>query len=236
MIVEPMRVATNISRSTVLLSSCLMAILLGACAGTVIVEFDVDPKVTVKSKSGAVTAAGEITSVPRSPQELSIFPSKRYRDDKIDWSLGAGDYGFGGYITNLGDKDLCLDFDRATIASNFHPRAVPLRVFSVVTRVDKEWTRLGSTNPATRSYFDASAVCIPPGKPAALISMGLDLRAIFPNETMFNVRWPEGETILTEKGLGNWFRISVPRRYGADTETMEIQLTLRESRARKSYH
>jgi hypothetical protein len=53
---------------------------------------------------------------------------------------------------------------------------------------------------------------------------------------MFNVRWPEGEANLVERGVGNWIRISLPIEYAAKRETLEVTLTVKDSKARISHY
>ena len=95
------------------------------------------------------------------------------------------------------------------------------------------WTVVGSTDPKKLRYFTPPSLCFAPNK-ATSISLGPDLSALFPNLTMFNVKWPDGEPNLTERGIGNWLKIVMPIEYDGKRETLEVKLTARDSKARLS--
>ena len=69
-----------------------------------------------------------------------------------------------------------------------------------------------------------------------MASVWLDLRELFPSGKMFNVRWPEGEPRLLDQGIGNWLRIALPVEYGGKRESMEVMLTVADSKARVSHY
>ena len=116
-----------------------------------------------------------------------------------------------------------------------HSNEIPLRVFSVMHTLTGKWAWLGSTDPKKRQFFVAPSLCFPPGK-SAHVSLGPDLSMLFPNQTMFNVRWPEGHTNLIENGIGNWIKIVLPIEYDGKRETLEVTLTAKDSKARISYY
>ena len=68
------------------------------------------------------------------------------------------------------------------------------------------------------------------------VTMGMNLQDVFPNKTLFNVRWPDGEPRLTEKGVGNWFRVDMPIEADGKRESLWITVTAKDSSARMSYH
>ena len=167
------------------------------CAGTVIVDFDVQAEVSGRDAFGRTWRATQdrIVRTPPPAGLLSPFSSVKYRGELFEWTFGTGTLGFGGRITNHGDKQLCFLFDQATLASNLHPRPVPMRVYHFARTVDGRWQTLGSTVPAQRRYFVAPPLCLNPGQYSQFM-VGPELAALFPHGTMFNVRWKDGDPDL----------------------------------------
>jgi hypothetical protein len=207
------------------------------CAGTVIVDYAIEAQVSGRDAAGHVWRARpeEITFLPRPPGLLSPFDAVQYRSDLFEWIFGTGSLGLGGKVTNLSPNPMCLRFDEARLTSNMKTGEVPLLVSSWRRFADGQLTRLGSTRPENRRYFVPPSVCLDPGKYAS-ISFAPDLQELFPTGKMFNVRWPEGEANLVERGVGNWIRISLPIEYAAKRETLEVTLTVKDSKARISHY
>ena len=53
---------------------------------------------------------------------------------------------------------------------------------------------------------------------------------------MFNVSWPKGQTALIENGVGNWIKIVLPIEYEGKRETLNVTLTVKDSKARISHY
>lgn len=66
--------------------------------------------------------------------------------------------------------------------------------------------------------------------------MAMNLEDVFPNKTFFNVRWPDGEPRLVDKGVGNWFRLAMPLEIDGKRESIWVTVTAKDSHARMSYH
>lgn len=207
------------------------------CAGTVIVEFAVDAKITGRDDAGHSWQArsDQFTVLPLPPGMAVSFPAPRYRGDVFEWFIGTSAYGLGGDITNLISSPLCFRFDQVRLSSNMLPNEIRMRVFSVSHTLTGKWAWLGSTDPKKRQFFVPPSLCFPPGK-SAHITLGPELSKLFPNQTMFNVRWPEGQTDLIENGVGNWIKIVLPIEYEGKRETLEVTLTAKDSKARISYY
>ena len=164
---------------------------------------------------------------------LPPFDAVRYETNVLSWTFGTGTLGFGGSVMNLSASPLCLRFDEARLASNLHTAEIPLSVSSVSHTLTGGWTILGSTDPKKLRYFAPPSLCFMPNKSTS-ISLGPDLSALFPNLTMFNVKWPDGDPNLTERGIGNWLKIVLPIEYDGKRETLEVKLTATDSKARLS--
>ena len=239
--------ARNIANRTVLsLSRTLrairqLAVLVGSiaglasCAGTVIVDFAIEAQVSRRDSSGqpVVQHPQAISTLPRPAGLLSPFAAVRYETGILAWTFGTGTDGFGGGVTNLTASPLCFRFDEARLASSLHAAEIPLSVSVVAHTLTGRWTVLGSTDPKKLRYFAPPSLCFSPNKSTS-ISLGPYLSALFPNLTMFNVKWPDGEPNLTERGIGNWLKIVLRIEYDGKRETLEVKLTARDSKARLS--
>ncbi len=213
---------------------CSFAGLIG-CAGTVVVDFAIEAQVSRRDFTGQpeVQRSQATSTVPRPAGLLSPFDAVRYETEILAWTFGTGTDGFGGGVTNLTTGPLCFRFDEARLASNLHPAEIPLSVSSLAHTLTGRWTVLGSTDPKKLRYFAPPSLCFAPNKRASL-SIGPDLSSLFPNLTMFNVKWPDGEPNLTERGIGNWLKIVVPIEYDGKRETLDVKLTATNSKARLS--
>lgn len=210
---------------------------LAGCAGTVIVDFAIEAQVSRRDATGQSVAQRPqaISTVPRPAGLLSPFDAVRYETEILAWTFGTGTDGFGGGVTNLTTSPLCLRFDQARLASNLHTAEIPLSVSVVAHTSTGRWTVLGSTDPKKLRYFAPPSLCFAPNKRVSL-SIGPDLSALFPNLTMFNVKWPDGDPNLTERGIGNWLKIVLPIEYDGKRETLEVRLTATDTKARISKH
>ena len=93
----------------------------------------------------------------------------------------------------------------------------------------------GSNRPEWRTVHLPSPLCFAPNAATSFVVWPV-LRELYPNAHMFNVQWPERRPELTETGVGQWFRITLPIESGETRETIELTLTAMNSRARVSYY
>jgi hypothetical protein len=214
----------------------LSAVLAG-CVHTVVVDFDIKAQVSSRDTSGRASDAvqHEIVSLAPSAALLSPFPAQQYRSPEFEWTFGTGTLGFGGDVFNRGASPLCLRLDEAMLSSNLHPGAVKLRVYSLAHTIQggARWTLMGSTDPNKRHAFSPPALCFAPGQRAHM-TLGPDLSVLFPNETMFNVRWIGDTAKLSESGIGNSLQIELPVEQGGKRQQMQVTWTVVNSHARTS--
>lgn len=232
---------TLLTPSTTLRATRSLALLLGAlaglvgCAGTVVVDFAIEAKVNRRDAAGRPVAQRpqEISILPRPAGLLSPFSAVHYETEVLAWAFGTGTDGFGGGVRNLTTGPMCFRFDEAKLASNLYPAEIALSVSVVAHTLSGGWTVLGSTDPKKLRYFAPPSLCFAPNKSVSL-TIGPDLSVLFPNLTMFNVKWPDGEPNLNERGIGNWLKIVVPIEYDGKREILEVRLTATDSKARLS--
>ncbi len=207
------------------------------CAGTVVVEYSLDAKMGRTTENGVVqhTTADQFSTQALPRGILVAFPAVDYKSDAFAWSISASSLGLGGAVENFASTPLCFRLDQATIASNFQTHEIPLRVATVFHMIYGTPNRIGSNNPSQRKIFVPQPICFL-SKTHANFSFWPDLSELFPSEKMFNVRWPEGEPNLTERGIGNWIKLTLPIEYEGKRERLELTLTARDSKARLSYY
>lgn len=221
-------------------AACLVlaTLLVTACAvGSVVVAYSFHGSIGGADQAGQPWQAtpDQVRLLSRG-DELSAFTSIAYLGERFHWRVGAGLGGIGGTISNVSSSRICFGFNEASISSNFRPDPVPLRVFHVMNFKDGRWSRiLGSTRPEQRGDLTAPPLCLADGETVD-VSMGMNLQDVFPNKTLFNVRWPDGEPRLMEKGVGNWFRVDMPIEVDGKRESLWIIVTAKDSSARMSYH
>lgn len=219
-------------------SLALATLVATACAvGSVVVAYSLDGSFGGVDQAGQPwQAAPDQVRLLHRGDELSSFTSIEYLGEKFHWRIGAGLGGIGGPITNVSSSRICLGYNEALISSNFRPDPVPLRVFSVVHHGDGKWKRVsGSTRPEQRGDLTAPPLCLVGGE-VVIVSMAMNLEDVFPNKTFFNVRWPDGEPRLVDKGVGNWFRLAMPLEIDGKRESIWVTVTAKDSHARMSYH
>ena len=205
---------------------------LAGCAGTAIVDFDVDARVSLE-RGGF--KPGEVVEVPRREGALGPFPARRYVSEAFDWTFGTGTLGLGGTIVNKGGETLCLGFDKATIASNFNPGGVPLKtnVFRH-TRAGK-LVMIGTSDSRKAVPLDPPEVCIAPEE-RTFISFAPDLGTVFPSRKMFDVQFRDGGPDLANGGVGNWVAMRLPVRTPSASDVLSVTLQARDSRGRVSHY
>ena len=227
----------SLRRGVLLAMVVATAVVTSGCVGTVVVEYSLDAKMRRTAESGAVqhATADQFSVQALSPGTLVAFPAVDYKSDAFAWSIGTSSLGLGGAVENFASTPLCFRLDQATLSSNFHPREVPLRVATVFHMIYGTPHRLGSNRPSDRKLFVPQPICFLSKTPTQF-SFWPDLSELFPSEKMFNVRWPDGETNLTERGVGNWIKLTLPIEYDGKRERLELTLTAKDSKVRLSYY
>jgi len=221
------------SRLRLVVAGLLLTVGLAGCAGSVVVDIDTAMQVSGRDSTGRAwtASAPDVVTIPPSPGMVVAFGSQQYTGTDLTWTVSVGAFGLGGSVTNTGTTRLCLRFDEAMVSSNFHPTPVALRVFTFSSRSSDRQVWLGTTNPKQIEYFGPPPVCLLPGK-SATVSMGPQVKQLFPNNTLFNLRWPRKIPELSEKGVGNSLQIDLPVERDGRREQMTIRLTAKDSRAR----
>ena len=227
----------SLRRGVLLAMVAAIMLLTSGCAGTVVVEYSLDARVQRTAGNGASqqATADQFSVQALSPGTSVAFPAVNYKSDAFAWSIGTSSLGLGGAVENFASTPLCFRLDQATLSSNFHPREVPLRVATVFHMIYGTPHRLGSNRPSDRKLFVPQPICFLSKTPTQF-SFWPDLSELFPSEKMFNVRWPDGETNLTERGVGNWIKLTLPIEYDGKRERLELTLTAKDSKVRLSYY
>jgi hypothetical protein len=223
-------VAASLSLATLLATACAI--------GSVVVAFSFDGSIGGVDQAGRPWQAAphQVRLLFLGDDELSAFTSIEYLGERFHWRVGAGAGGIGGTITNISGSRICFGFNEASISSNFRPDPVPLRVFHVVNFADGKWSRIvGTRRSKQRGDLTAPPLCLAGGE-EVIVSLIMNLQDVFPNKTLFNVRWPDGEPRLVDKGVGNWFRVDMPIEVDGKRESIWVTLTAKDSSARMSYH
>ena len=57
-----------------------------------------------------------------------------------------------------------------------------------------------------------------------------------PSSKMFNGKWQDHIAELTDRGIDNWIRLSIPVWRGTTREVLDVKLTARDSKARISQY
>lgn len=219
-------------------SLSLATLLATACAiGSVVVAYSIDGSIGGVNHAGRPwQAAPDQVRLLHRGDDLPTFTSIEYLGERFHWRIAGGTGGIGGRITNVSSSRICFRYDEASISSNFRPDPVPLRVFHVTTFRGGKLSRVqGSTRPEQRGDLTAPAVCLVEGE-AVNVSMGMNLQDVFPSKALFNVQWPSGEARLSERGVGNWFRLEMPIEVDGKRENIWVKVTAKDSSARMSYH
>jgi len=227
----------RLRRGVLLAMFAAITVATSGCVGTVVVEYSLDAKVQRTAESGVVqqATADQFSVQALSPGTLVAFPAVDYKSDAFAWSIGTSSLGLGGAVQSFASTPLCFRLDQATLSSNFQSREVPLHVATVFHMIYGTPHRLGSNRPSDRKLFVPQPICFLSKTPTNF-SFWPDLSELFPSEKMFNVRWPEGEPNLTEHGVGNWIKLTLPIEYDGKRERLELTLTAKDSKARLSYY
>jgi hypothetical protein len=205
-----------------------------AGCGVVLVDFDISLTGSVRELSD--TAAPEVrqgVKQPRYAGALNPFQAVQYRDQTLEWTFSTGANGFGGTLRNLGGSELCFQFDRARISSNFMPAGAPFVVHYAY--LGKGHKALGSNRPEDRPVIVPPAVCLQPGEKRE-VAFRPDMRKLFPNDRLFNVYWEDHRPDLLERGVGNWLTLSVPLEQSGKQRLLDVTLRPTDAQARSSYY
>jgi hypothetical protein len=231
-----------LARITIIILSALLA----GCESmrTVIVNVDYDVEVSGTDEAGLKWQAPS-SEIKRERHEkaASPFPNVRYDGRLVEWKIGAGPKDFGYFFRSKTDEPVCFRFDQAQMTSNFQRDPKPLRI---------TWARYGPIGgqimvmPAAlrdKSVVAAKVdtrpvaptVCAAPDK-GTTFGFVVDASELFPSGQLFNINQAGKELDYTERGTGNWWKISVPIEHGGKREQIEATFTARGSKARNSYH
>jgi hypothetical protein len=226
-----------VARILLLVTLGSITALTSGCAGTVIVEYSLDAQVSRTAQNGVSQhATKENFFTPALPLGTQVaFPALHYKGNAFEWAISASAFGLGGTVSNFAATPLCFRLDQAMLSSNFHSSETPLRVATVFHMIYGTPNRTGSNRPTDRKLFVPQPLCFLSEKPTSF-SFWPELSELFPSDKMFNVRWPEGEPQLTERGVGNWIKLRLPIEYDGKLETLEVTLTVNDSRARVAHY
>lgn len=212
-------------------------ILVTSCAGSVVIDHDIDAKVSVAGANEAMHGtAYAIQRVPRPAGSLQLFDTVRYVGELLEWHFATHGESFGGTVTNRSLKRLCLRFDQAQVASNLHPEKVPLLVYAATYRLpDGRYVKEGSTIPKYRTFFAAPSLCLDGGS-AASVSLSLDLRQLYPSSRLFNVKLVPSSSSLADKGIGNALFLGLPIEFDGRAQQLSVELIAKDTGTRISYY
>lgn len=212
-----------------------MLLPLSGC-GTVIVEFDLDARVTEATTGNNVPGTkrpdGAVRSLPAVPGALPSFTPVQYVTPLFDWTIAAGTLGLGGNLSSRTQERLCLRFDQAAVESNFQREERPLLIYHSAVFRNGKWSQNGSTKKEKmHNVFTAPPLCVTSGDPVEF-GFAIDVSQLFPSKKMFNVSWSDNEPILQDKGIGNWLKLVVPIESPTDRRVLQVLLTVKDSKAR----
>ncbi len=210
---------------------------LAGCAGVVVVDAAIDLQVGGRDSTGKIwrAAPGDIVDLPLDPRRLSPLPDTRYRGNVFEWVIESS----GGFLTGLirsqRSGPVCFLFDEAQVSSNWQKDEIPLRVFTAFHFSDNKVRILRQNKPGGKETFVPPKLCFPAEKAERFI-MSAETSALFPEGRHFNIRTRGSETTLIDKGIGNWIKLRVPIEYEGQREELEVTQTIKDSKARISYH
>lgn len=205
------------------------------CAGTVVVDYDVEVDAFYLGASDSTVRTGKVVSIPPTPHAASPFETQMYDEPRFSWRVGTGTLGLGGAVRNKSAGTLCFEFSQADLSSNFARTPERMEVSHWADFRDGRWRQLGTTKPPVAKVFSAPDLCIRPDEKIDF-SFAPDFRGLFPNNTLFNVRWDGERHLLDGAGKGSWLKITVPVRDGKRVDQFNMVVTAKASKARMAYY
>lgn len=220
-------------RLSILGATCIIG--LSGCAGVVVVDIAFDVQISGRDDSGQLwrAAPDDFVSLPRSPLRASPFPDVRYQGKIFQWDFESG--ALGGRIRSMRSGPVCFRFDQARLKSNFQQMETPMRVFSTMQFSDGAWKVLRQERVGGKQSHVPPTLCFSTHHLERFI-ISADTSEVFPQGTYFNIQNSTGETSLSEKGIGNWLTLLVPIEYEGKREDLDIKITVKDSKARRSYY
>ena len=196
--------------------------LLGACAGSTVVDFKVELEVDYldAQRQPIDTSSAQLTESARVPTRLSPYPLVNYRDGLLSYHISVSTHGITFYyLENLSAKPLTIYWDQAQASSGQYPAPRPLH--SVFSMTDYRGNQL-----------------VP-----QLLEQGIETYArinviygeLFESGRLFDVQFVDGKTRLDKTGVGEWLLIKLPIDLGDERLMLHIKLTALDASARISY-
>jgi hypothetical protein len=225
-----------------------------ASFGTVIVEYDHSIDVIARNDAGKElwrARPDQIVPVTRHPAAGNPFSVPEFVAPDFRWRVIAGCASLDGSIVSTTNAPVCLRFDQASISSNF--QATP-KYLHKPPGGGKGLIGDDSGHEDARKALLASEAAkgkkvLPPtgrwpGWPVAcapalgrfFFGYTVNLSELFPTARLFNVNQTGKNLNYSERGVGNWLKITVPVEYAGKREILEMTVTGKDSRARMSYH
>jgi hypothetical protein len=225
-----------------------------ASIGTVILELDYTIGLVARSEQGKElwrAQPSQIITTNRAPPAANPFPSQRFVGPDFGWLVTADPTSFGGRLIATHDSPVCLRFDQASISSNFHATPMPLnrppgggkgligedsghedaRVAALKAEAAK-----GKWVPEFPFRWPQYPIACATPQVKRDFSFAVNFSDLYPTAKLFNTNQTGKDLNYSERGVGNWLKITVPVEYAGKREILEMTLTGKDSRARMSYH
>jgi hypothetical protein len=225
-----------------------------ASIGTVILELDYTIGLVARSEAGKElwrAQPSQIITTNRTPPAANPFPSHRFVGPDFEWLVTADPTSFGGRLIAFHDSPVCLRFDQASISSNFHvtPKLLhrppgggkgligedsgheDARVAALKAEAAK-----GRWVPEFPFRWPQYPIACATPQVKRDFSFAVNFSDLYPTAKLFNTNQTGKDLNYTERGVGNWLKITVPVEYAGKREILEMTLTGKDSRARMSYH
>lgn len=221
------------------LASILFLISTSGCTafGTHYVNIDADAELRTRSapESAWVAVAGENVKW-RHVRSIVKLNSTTFRSSLFDWRLGMTALSLGHSIKSNVPGKLCFLFDEARISSNMHEGELPFEVtFAEHGAIQSPQTSpRNRLPPEMRPVFRPPPMCFSQGQETR-VGFVLPLTKLYPSGKIFNLRWNGNSTLLLDKGIGNWLRLSLPIEHQGKREELEITVTLKDAEAGLHY-
>lgn len=196
---------------------------LTGCAGTLLVSHDFSVSARGIDPSGRRWNADPTKIETTAASSIGLGSAVvRIRAQQLEWTFQTANHRIGIAVVNLSDSELAIEFEKAQVSSNFHPRSVALSDLISDALVLHELTTQDRTPLTESSHLKLSAVKLPP-RASVRLSLIPKWQLLFPNTTLFNAVW-QGDGKVIESGRGNWLTLTVPVEQKAGRETFEFTL------------
>jgi hypothetical protein len=225
-----------------------------ASIGTVIVDLDYTVDVVVHSEAGKMlwrARPEQIVAVARHPQAGNPFSPSRFVTPDFEWQVSADRTSLGGGLISKLNLPVCLRFDQASISSNFQATPKYLHkppgggkglIGDDSGHEDAQKAVLAAEAAKGRKVIPLLGqwpewpIACAPALGRFNFGYSVNFSELFPTAKLFNVNQTGKDVNYSERGVGNWLKITVPVEYAGKREILEMTLTGKDSRARMSYH